>query len=115
MGIDRDFLLLITSSEIGVGEQDLGTKLTELFFNVLSESEQRPAKIIFLNSGIFLTTLGSPVADKLKKLEDEGTEVVSCITCLTYFERMEKLVVGKPSDMKDTVSSLTRFKKVVTL
>ena len=115
MNIDRDFLLVITSAEFGVGEQDLGAKLTELFFNVWSNSEQRPAKMIFVNSGIFLTTVGSPVEDKLKRLQEEGTEISSCITCLTYFGRMEKVVVGKRSDMKDTVNSLARFKKVVTL
>ncbi len=115
MNVDEEFLMVIASSEIGVGEPDLGSKLAELFFKVLSESASRPAKIIFINSGIFLTTVGSPVEDKLKKLEEEGTEISSCITCLTYFDRMEKVVVGTQSDMKDTVDSLTRFKKVVTL
>ena len=115
MSIDGDFLLVVASSELGVGEQDLGSKLTEVFFKVLSESESRPAKIIFINSGIFLTTVGSSVEDKLKKMEKDGTEISSCITCLTYFDRMEKVVVGTRSDMTDTVNSLTRFKKVVTL
>jgi hypothetical protein len=115
MSIDKDFLLVITSSELGVGGQQIGAKLTELLFKVFSESQRRPAKIIFLNSGIFLTTAGSPVEDKLKKLEAEGTEISSCITCLTYFDRMDKVVVGKPSDMKDTVNSLGSFTKVVTL
>ena len=115
MSIDKNLLLMITSSEIGVGEQDLGARLTELFFNVFSESEQRPSKMIFINSGVFLTTQGSPVADKLRKLEEQGTEISSCITCLTYFDRMEKVIVGKRSDMTDTVSALTSFKKVVTL
>jgi hypothetical protein len=115
MGIDGDYLLVIASSEMGVGEQDLGAKLTEVFFKVRSESESRPAKMIFINSGIFLTTVGSPVEDKLKKLEEEGTEISSCITCLTDFDRMEKVIVGTRSDMKDTVGSLARFKKVVTV
>ncbi len=82
---------------------------------MLSESGQRPAKIIFLNSGVLLTTQGSPVEDRLEKLQREGTEISSCITCLTYFDRMEKMVVGKRSDMKDTVRSLASFKKIVTL
>ncbi len=115
MSIDKDSLLVVAASEMGSGESDLGAKLVELFFKVLLESEQRPAKIIFLNSGIFLTTVGSPVEDELKKLEEEGTEISSCITCLTYFDRMEKLVVGNRSDMKDTVSSLASFAKVVTV
>jgi len=114
MPIDNDFLLLITSSEIGAGEADLGAKLTDLLFKVFSQSETLPAKIIFLNSGIFLTTEGSPVKEKLEAIEKKGVEISSCITCLNYFHRMEKIVVGKASDMNDTVASMTRFKKIVT-
>ncbi|MFH1998342.1 MAG: hypothetical protein ABIK28_01615 [Planctomycetota bacterium] len=114
MAIDNDFLLVITSSEIGEGEADLGAKLTDLIFKVFSESKTQPARIIFLNSGIFLTTEGSPVAEKLKTLEDKGTEIVSCITCLNYFDRMEKIIVGRPGDMKDTVDALIHYRKVVT-
>jgi len=114
MVIDKDFLLVITSSEVGEGEADLGAKLTDLLFKVFSESEKRPARVIFLNSGIFLTTEGSPIVDKLKALEDRGTEIVSCITCLNYFDRMEKVFVGRPGDMKDTVDALLNYRKVVT-
>jgi len=115
MALDKDFLLIVTSSEIGTGETDLGAKLTELLFKVFSESEVLPGKIIFLNSGIFLTTEGSPVAGKLKVLEERGTEIVSCITCLKYHERMQRIVVGLPGDMKDTVAAITGHGKVVTL
>lgn len=114
MAVDKDFLLIITSSEIGTGETDLGAKLTDLLFKVFSESAQRPARILFLNSGIFLTTEGSPIRDKLQALENKGTELVSCITCLNYFNRMEKVVVGRPGDMKDTVDALCEYRKVVT-
>jgi selenium metabolism protein YedF len=115
MNIDKDFLLVITSTEIGAGVTDLGAKLTDLFFKVFSESEVRPHRIIFLNSGIFLTTEGSPIEDKLKALEEGGTEIVSCITCLNYFNRMDKLIVGRPGDMKDTVDAVNRYMKVVTV
>ena len=115
MAVDKDFLLVITSSEIGTGETDLGAKLTDLLFKVFSESTQQPARIIFLNSGIFLTTEGSPIVDKLHALEDGGTEIVSCITCLNYFDRMEKVIVGRPGDMKDTVDALQNHRKVISL
>lgn len=115
MAVDKDLLLMITSSEIGTGEVDLGARLTDLLFKVLSESEKRPARIIFLNAGVLLTTEGSPIADQLKALEEGGTEIVSCITCLTYFDRMEKVIVGRPGDMKDTVDALLTYGKVVSL
>lgn len=114
MAVDKDFLLVITSSEIGTGETDLGAKLTDLIFKVFSEFTPQPARIIFLNSGIFLTTEGSPIVAKLRALEEKGTEIVSCITCLNYHERMEKVVVGRPGDMKDTVDAVLEYSKVVT-
>jgi selenium metabolism protein YedF len=114
MKIDRELLYVMTSSGIGEGEPDLGTKLVEGFFKVLAQAGSPPAKIIFLNSGIFLTTEGSPVEDHLKELERRGTEIVSCTTCLNYFQRLQKLLVGKSGDMRDTVSSLTTYRKVLT-
>ena len=114
MRIDENYLLVITDAGFGGGEPDLGARLTEGFFRTLVESEVRPAKIIFLQSGIFLTTEGSPVADELRRIEGEGTEIASCITCLDYFGRKEKVVAGKSSDMKETVRSLARYTKVVT-
>ncbi|MBU0754046.1 MAG: hypothetical protein KJ645_02835 [Planctomycetes bacterium] len=114
MKIDNDFLLVITSSGIGEGEANLSAKLTDLFFKVLPESDVLPAKINFLNAGIFLTTEGSPIEANLKRLEERGVEIVSCITCLNYFGRMEKIVVGRPGDMKDTVNAVISYRKVVT-
>lgn len=115
MPIDPDSLLVLTGNEIGHGPADLGEKLTALFLKTLAASEKRPAKILFLNQAIFLTTEGSPVLESLRKLEADGTELVSCITCLTYFDRMEKVVVGRRGDMKGTVADLGVYARVVTL
>jgi hypothetical protein len=115
VGIDRDFLLVWTGNEIGAGEVDLAAKLTELYLGQLAAAETRPAKMIFLNAGIFLTTEGTPHLEVLREIEGAGTEIVSCITCLTYYDRMERVVVGCRGDMKGTVSDMTRYRKVVTL
>jgi len=115
MGIDRDFLVVLTGAEIGTGEADLGGKLTELWLKTMAGAETRPAKIIFLNSAVFLTTEGTPYLSSLKSLAARGTELVSCITCLTYYDRMERVVVGERGDMKGTVGDMTGFGKVVTL
>ena len=42
-------------------------------------------------------------------------DAISCITCLTYFDRMERVVVGERGDMRGTVADLTAYGKVVTL
>jgi selenium metabolism protein YedF len=115
MKIDRDLLYIVTSSGIGEGEADLGARLAEGFFKVLAESDSAPAKIIFMNAGIFMTTQGSSVGDHLKVLQSCGTEIISCTTCLNYFDRFEKLIVGRPGDMKETVHSISTYRNVVSL
>jgi len=113
MGLNQDLLLVIDSSGLGDGEPDLGEKLMKAFLNVLLESGALPARIIFMNSGVFLTTEGSQVLDILKRYEEQGTRILSCGTCLDYYGRKEKLRVGEPTNMKDTVHALLNFRKVL--
>ncbi len=113
MSIKKEFLLLLKSSSIGDGEPDLGEKLMLSFLDELWKSGGVPARIICLNSGIYLTTKGSQAADALKKFEDEGSEILSCATCLDYYGKKDQLILGKPTNMKDTVSSLLSFKMVI--
>ncbi len=113
MTVNNDFLLVIDSAGLGDGEPDLGEKLTKAFLNVLLESGELPTRMIFMNSGVFLTTEGSPVLDILERYEEQGTTVLSCGTCLEYYGRKDKLRVGDPTNMRDTVEALLRFKKVL--
>jgi hypothetical protein len=115
MAIDPDLLVVLTSNEIGSGPSDLGERLTELWLGCVAGAETRPAKILFLNSAILLTTEGSPHIEVMKRIEEGGTELVSCITCLTYHDRMEQVVVGGRGDMKGTVEDMTSFARVVSL
>jgi hypothetical protein len=54
------------------------------------------------------------VRETLEKYEQQGSEVLSCQTCLAYFKREDKLVVGKSTNMKETVDSMLTFKKVLS-
>lgn len=114
MKIDKDLVFVLREAELVPGEPDLGNKLTELFFKVLAESDRLPAQILFLGAGVFLTTEGTPHRAKLEALAEEGVDLVSCLTCLGYYDRKDKVVVGRASDMKNTVESLVGHAKVVT-
>lgn len=111
--IDDNTLLLLKSAGIGDGEPDLGTRLMGAFLDTLYGSGNLPAKIICLNSGIFLTTEGSPVLDTLRNFEEAGTRIFSCTTCLNYYGRSDQLRIGQPSNMKETVADLQNFGKVM--
>jgi selenium metabolism protein YedF len=113
MAIDGSLLLLLKSSMLGDGEPDLGEKLLGAFLSQLLESDSIPARIICMNTGIFLTTEGSSLRDLMEKFASLGSEILSCGTCLDYYKRTDRLVVGKPTNMKDTVQALLSFKKVL--
>jgi len=113
MALNEELLLVIDSSGLGDGEPDLGEKLMKLFLNALLESGNLPAKIICMNSGVFLATEGSPILDTMKRYDEQGTEILSCGTCLDYYGRSDKLAVGKPTNMRATVEALLRFDKVL--
>ncbi|HOP06642.1 MAG TPA: sulfurtransferase-like selenium metabolism protein YedF [candidate division Zixibacteria bacterium] len=113
MTVDKDLLLLIKSDGLGDGEPDLGAKLMNAFLNMLYESGRLPALVICMNSGIFLTTEGSPVIETLRKFADAGTEFSSCGTCLDYYGRKDKLLIGKAGNMRETVAAMLSFKQIL--
>ena len=65
-------VVLISSHLLGSGEERLGQILMRAFVKTLREVEPRPARIIFVNSGIFLTTEGSELIDDLQLSEPRG-------------------------------------------
>jgi selenium metabolism protein YedF len=113
MKVNKDLLLLLKSSGLEVGEPDLGAKLMNSFLNVILESGSLPAKIICMGTGIFLTTENSPVKDILDKFLENGAEILSCGTCLEYYGRTEKLIIGSPTNMKDTVNAMLSYRKIL--
>jgi selenium metabolism protein YedF len=115
MNVNKDLLLVLKSNGLGEGEPDLSEKLLKGFLNVLLESGQVPARMICMTSAIFLTTEGSPVIDLMRRYEEAGTEILSCLTCLEYYSRKEKLQIGKSTNMRETVNALLSFPKVISL
>lgn len=115
MTVNKDLLVLLKSNGLGEGEPDLSQKLLTAFLNMILESGQLPARLICMNSAVFLTTAGSPVMDLMRKFERAGTEVLSCGTCLEYYGRKDKLETGKATNMRETVAALLSFPRVISL
>jgi len=107
-------VLLVTSDRIGP-EPGIGEILMRSFLTALAQAAEPPAKILFLNRGVHLTTEGSEVLEVLGEIEKSGVELLSCGTCLDFFQKREKLRAGKPTNMHDTVATLTGSYRVVTV
>ncbi|MGB4439641.1 MAG: sulfurtransferase-like selenium metabolism protein YedF [Sedimentibacter sp.] len=100
-------------NKLGKGSDDLGKILMKGFIYAISEKKPYPNFLIFLNSGVKLTTSGSESLDDLKKLEDAGVKIVSCGTCLDFFEIKDKLEVGTITNMYDIVDIIAESDKAV--
>ena len=101
------FTVFFASDRIGQGDDELGALLMKGFIYALAESEQKPVRIIFMNSGVNLTVEGSIHLENLRRLQDEGVEILSCGTCLDFYGLKDKLAVGRISNMYEIVSLLS--------
>ena len=108
-------ILMITSSTLGEGDQELGNLLMRSFIFTLKDTGSLPSQMMFLNSGVYLTTEGSPVLEELQNLEEDGVKIVSCGTCLDYYNLKDKLRVGEVTNMYDTVENLFSSSRCITV
>ena len=106
-------VILITSDQFGVGEARLGEILMKAFLNTLWDYDPKPAKILFINSSVRLSIEGSEVLETLRLLEKKGVQILSCGTCLEYYNLTDKLGVGLVSNMYSTVDALVTAGKVI--
>jgi selenium metabolism protein YedF len=102
--INRVFL--VQSEGLGSGDEQLGQMLMANFLRLLGENEDKPQTIVFWNTGVRLVCEGSPVLERLKKLEEQGVELLACTTCLEYFELTDKLAAGRPTNMMKSIQSM---------
>ena len=110
----RRTVLLISSSTLGRGSEELGKILMRSFIYTLHEAETIPDRMLFINSGVYLTVEGSPVLDELKSSPSGGRNLFLRY-CLDYYKLKEKLAVGSVTNMYDTVEALTKASRCITL
>lgn len=106
-------VVYINSNLMGVGDETLGTTLMRSFLHVLSEMENRPSTLVFINSGVRLTTEGSMVLEDLEALSKKGVTILSCGTCLDFYGLKEKLKVGIISNMYDIAKTLFEADRLI--
>ena len=99
--------ILITSRRLGRGDDELGDILMGSFLRKLCLAESKPDRIILYNSGVHLIANGSTVLDAMETLIQQGVDILACGTCLGHFKLLDKIAVGRKSDMQEIVSFLT--------
>ncbi len=106
-------VLYITSDRIGDGDEPLGRVLMRNFLGKLAESGERMDRVLLLNRGIFLALEGAETLETLRELESRGAVVTACLTCLDHYGAEDRLRVGVPSNMGETVEALRTAERVL--
>ena len=110
---EENVVVAVTGNVMGTGEDELGRNLLKGFIYALSSQDIPPAKILFYNTGVRITTEGSASIEDLKVLEKAGAKIYSCGACLNNYGLSEKLSVGEVTNMYDIVSYLMEADLVI--
>ena len=102
----RNTVIAVTSERMGIGDDELGTRLMISFFRTLLLLEPAPASVVFYNAGVKLAMEDSPVHEHIKELIGKGTGIYLCTTCINHFGIKDRLPVGSFSDMYQILNIL---------
>lgn len=108
-------VILITKEGMGSANLELQHKVLNTYLKLLLENASLPAVICFYTEGVKLVVEGSPFLDQLSQIEQQGVRLISCSTCLNYFELTEKVRVGIVGGMPDILEAEMRADKVITI
>ena len=78
-------VVAVASDHMGHGNEELGKVLMKGFIYALSQLDELPKTILFYNGGATITTDGSESLEDLKNMEAQGVEILTCGTCLDYY------------------------------
>lgn len=107
--------IFISSDKMGQGNDELGEILIKGYIYTLTETKPYPKHIVFVNSGVRLTTVNEATVENLKILESNGVEILSCGTCLDYYNLKESLQVGTVTNMYNIVEVMNNSLQTISI
>lgn len=113
--MEKGTAYLVTRNGLGQAPEDLQQILAVNFFGISADSDHSPETILFYADGVKLACEGSLFIESLRAMENKGTRIILCRTCLDYFGLVDKVVVGSVGKMTDIVAALEAATKVVSV
>jgi len=95
----NNYVVSIKSELMGDGDPELGKVLMETFLDNLKLQEQLPTHVVLYNEGVKLAMKRSPVCSSLSELEELGTRIMLCGSCIDHYGLQYDIGVGMISNM----------------
>ena len=109
----RDYAVCIKSELMGEGDPELGRLLMETFLENLKLQDQLPSHVVLYNGGVKLAMKGTLTGQALSELEEMGTRIMLCGTCLDHYDIKYDISVGMISNMVVITETLATAGHVV--
>jgi selenium metabolism protein YedF len=110
---NEKMVIAISSDKMGEGIDELGDVLMKGFIYTLTEMDVMPTTILLYNGGAKLTVENSPLLKDFKTLEEMKVEILTCGTCLNYYNLGDKLAVGEVTNMYTIMERLQGADKLI--
>ena len=109
-------VVFIASDALGRGDDDLGRALMLAAIKTLAKADGGPpSHLLFMNAGVGLCCAGSHALADLRALAVAGADLLSCGTCLDWFDRRDDLEVGRVINMAEILGLIDGAARVVKL
>lgn len=107
-------VILIGQPGLGAGDPGLGGLLLANFLRLLGEREDKPEYIVLWNEGVRIAVEGSNWINHLKRLEEQGIRIISCLTCIEFLGLEGQIGVGVIGNMHG-IQEILFTKRVLTV
>jgi len=111
--LPTNYVVCIKSELMGEGDTELGKILIETFVDNLKLQEKLPTHVVLYNGGVKLAMKQSPVCNSLTELEELGTRIMLCGTCIDHYGIQMDIGVGMISNMLVITETLASVGHVV--
>jgi selenium metabolism protein YedF len=109
----KGLVAVLSSDQMGGGNEELGRILMKGFVYAITQLEELPETVLLYNGGAKLSVEGSQSLEDLKNLEAQGVEILTCGTCLNFYELADKLKVGSVTNMYEIAEKMAGARLVI--
>ena len=110
---EENTVVVISSDKMGEGDEALGRTLMKGFIYALTQLPVPPKTVLLYIGGAKLSCEGSDSAEDLRALEQAGTAVLTCGTCLNHYGLGEKLAAGTVTNMYVIAETQAEAAKII--
>lgn len=111
-----DTVVFVAGDRLGDGDDELGRALMLSALKTLPKLPgEAPSHVLFMNAGVRFCCRGSAALRDLEELAAAGTDLLCCGTCLDWLELVEKLEVGRVSNMAEILETMHTAGRVLRI